>query len=73
MGMTISLYMLGLAIGIPTYGALSDHINPKKILGFGLVIYLLASILAIFSTNIHIFIVARLLQGLSAASALSLW
>ncbi|MED7789231.1 MFS transporter [Francisella sp. 19X1-34] len=73
MGMTISLYMLGLAIGIPTYGALSDHINPKKILGFGLAIYLLASILAIFSTNIHMFMIARLLQGLSAASALSLW
>lgn len=73
MGMTISLYMLGLAIGIPTYGALSDHINPKNILGFGLLIYILASVIAIFSTNIHIFMLARLLQGLSAASALSLW
>ena len=30
MGMTINLYMLGLAIGIPTYGALSDHISQKK-------------------------------------------
>lgn len=73
MGMTISLYMLGLAIGIPTYGALSDHISPKKILSLGIIIYILASIIATFSTNIHIFIIARLLQGLSAACALSLW
>ncbi|WP_224732664.1 MFS transporter [Francisella sp. SYW-9] len=73
MGMTISLYMLGLAIGIPIYGALSDHINPKKILSLGIIIYILASIIATFSTNIHIFVVARLLQGLSAACALSLW
>jgi MFS family permease len=34
---------------------------------------ILASIIAIFSTNIYIFMLARLLQGLSAASALSLW
>lgn len=73
MGMTISLYMLGLAIGIPTYGALADHINPKKILGFGLIIYIAASVIAIFSTDVYVFMLARLLQGLSAACALSLW
>ena len=33
----------------------------------------MANIIATFSTNIHIFIIARLLQGLSAACVLLLW
>ena len=73
MSLTVSFYMLGLAIGIPLYGAISDHIKTSQVLIFGLGLYILATLIAIFSPNISIFILARFLQGLSAASALCLW
>lgn len=73
MGLTVSFYMLGLAIGIPVYGTLSDHIKTSKVLAFGLALYIIANIIAIFSPNISTFLIARLIQGLSAASALCLW
>lgn len=71
--LSISFYMLGLAIGIPVYGALADHIKATKVLIFGLVLYIISNFLAIFSPNIDVFLIARLLEGLSAASALCLW
>ncbi|QEO57794.1 MULTISPECIES: MFS transporter [Francisella] len=73
MSLTISFYMLGLAIGIPIYGALSDHIKTSKVLAFGLILYIIANLIAILSPNISTFLIARLTQGLSAASALCLW
>lgn len=71
--LTVSFYMLGLAIGIPLYGAIADHIKTSKVLIFGLGLYIVANLIAIFSPNISIFILARFLEGLSAASALCLW
>ncbi|WP_119342846.1 MFS transporter [Facilibium subflavum] len=72
-GLTISFYMLGLAIGIPFYGAVSDHVPLKKVIAFGIILFILANTLAMLSSNIFVFITARALQGLSAASALCLW
>ncbi|AXA34603.1 MFS transporter [Francisella adeliensis] len=73
MGLTISFYMLGLAIGIPIYGTLSDYIKTSKVLAVGLTLYIVANLIAVFSPNISTFLVARLIQGISAASALCLW
>lgn len=73
MGLTVSFYMLGLAIGIPVYGTLSDHIKTSKVLAIGLILYIIANLIAVFSPNISTFLIARLIQGLSAASALCLW
>ncbi|WP_440617122.1 MFS transporter [Cysteiniphilum sp. 6C5] len=71
--LTVSFYMLGLAIGIPLYGAIADHIKTSKVLIFGLTLYIIANLIAIFSPNISTFIFARFVEGLSAASALCLW
>ncbi|WP_440994420.1 MFS transporter [Cysteiniphilum litorale] len=71
--LTVSFYMLGLAIGIPLYGAIADHIKTSKVLIFGLTLYIIANVIAIFSPNISTFIFARFIEGLSAASALCLW
>ncbi|WP_440683841.1 MFS transporter [Cysteiniphilum halobium] len=71
--LTVSFYMLGLAIGIPLYGAIADHIKTSKVLIFGLTLYIIANLIAIFSPNISTFIFARFIEGLSAASALCLW
>ncbi|GGF86740.1 MULTISPECIES: MFS transporter [Cysteiniphilum] len=38
--LTVSFYMLGLAIGIPLYGAIADHIKTSKVLIFGLTLYI---------------------------------
>lgn len=73
MGLTISFYMLGLAIGIPIYGTLSDYIKTSKVLAVGLTLYIVANLIAVFSPNTSTFLVARLIQGISAASALCLW
>jgi len=72
-GLTVSFYMLGLAIGIPLYGAISDHITKHKVLVSGLVIFIFANILAFIATNILTLLIARFVQGVGAAAALCLW
>ncbi|MBK2124189.1 MFS transporter [Fangia hongkongensis] len=71
--LTVGFYMLGLAIGIPLYGALSDHLSLKKVLLTGISLFIVGNIIAIFSHSVSMLIIARLIQGIGAASALSLW
>ncbi len=46
------------------YGPLSDIYGRRRIVLIGLIIFIVASILAIVSSNIYWFIVARILQGI---------
>ncbi len=72
MQQTITLYVLGLAVGQLVYGPVSDAIGRRPALLTGLVIYLVSSVVALFATTVEVLSAARLLQALGGAAGLSL-
>lgn len=71
--MTISFYMLGLALGMLFYGPLSDTFGRKKIISIGLLIYIIGVLVSIFGHTILVFSISRVIQAFGAAAVLSLW
>lgn len=65
MGLTMG--MIGLAVGQLILGPLSDHIGRKPVLIGAISLFVVASVVSIFSPTIHFFITCRLFQGLGAA------
>ena len=70
MQMTVSVYILGLAVGQLAYGPLSDRFGRRPVLMAGLVLYALAGLAAAFAPDVHSLIVARLLQALGGCAGL---
>jgi DHA1 family bicyclomycin/chloramphenicol resistance-like MFS transporter len=68
--LTLSLYLLGLAVSQLMLGPLSDRFGRKPVLLAGLLITAVASLAAIYSTSIEMLIVWRTLQALGASSGL---
>jgi DHA1 family bicyclomycin/chloramphenicol resistance-like MFS transporter len=68
--LTLSLYLLGLAVSQLLLGPLSDRFGRKPVLLGGLFITAAASIAAIYSTSILSLILWRTLQALGASSGL---
>ncbi|PID64261.1 MAG: hypothetical protein CR977_04150, partial [Gammaproteobacteria bacterium] len=71
-GLALGIYSLAQAVLQIPAGALSDIIGRKKVLYAGLILFLLGSLLATLTDNIDLLIVARLLQGMGAVSAVCL-
>ncbi|MBF0714787.1 multidrug effflux MFS transporter [Gemelliphila palaticanis] len=67
--LTLTGSMLGLGFGQLFIGPISDKYGRKKPIVFSLTIYILASILIIFSPNIYIIAALRFVQGFSAAGS----
>ncbi|TCB42865.1 Bcr/CflA family efflux MFS transporter [Acinetobacter terrestris] len=61
---TLPAYFLGLALGQLIYGPLSDRIGRKPPLYFGLLLYIVASMLCVFATSEWSLIAARILQAI---------
>ena len=72
-GLSLSIFLLGMALGQIVYGPLSDRIGRIKVLVSGMLLFSLASLLAAFSANFETFLVARFLQALGACSAAVIW
>ncbi|WP_233282063.1 multidrug effflux MFS transporter [Pseudomonas mangiferae] len=70
--MTISLYIIGLAIGQLFYGPLSDALGRRPMLMVGLSLYTLSGIAAVFAFNLHMLVAARLFQALGGCAGLAL-
>lgn len=68
--LTTSFAMIGLALGQFFFGPLSDAFGRKKIALTILVIYLLASLIAVFTTSLYFFLFLRLIQGLMAGGSI---
>lgn len=68
--LTISFAMIGLALGQFFFGPLSDAFGRKKIALTILVIYMLASLIAVFTTDLYFFLFLRLIQGLTAGGSI---
>ena len=67
--LTLTTAMIGLAVGQLLLGPLSDKFGRKKPLIISLVIYIISTVLIVFSSNIETMIVLRVIQGLSSAGS----
>lgn len=72
MQQTVTLYVLGLALGQLIYGPLSDALGRRPALLIGLAIYLMASLMALFASTVEWLVMARLLQALGGAAGITL-
>jgi DHA1 family bicyclomycin/chloramphenicol resistance-like MFS transporter len=72
MEMTISLYILGLAVGQLLYGPASDRFGRRPALLVGLSLFTIASVAGLFAPDVHTLIVARFFQALGGCSGLVL-
>ncbi len=65
---TLSLYLLGLAIGGLAFGPLSDRFGRRPMLLAGMAVYALGSLLCAMAPGIGTFLLGRLLQALGGAA-----
>jgi len=72
MGMTVSLYVLGLALGQPVYGPLADRFGRRPVLMAGLGLYTLAGLAAVLAPDAGTLVVARLFQALGGCAGVVL-
>ncbi|MCB0167331.1 MAG: multidrug effflux MFS transporter [Anaerolineae bacterium] len=63
----ISLLLLGLSIGQVIYGPLSDSIGRKPAIYGGFGLFIVGTLVSLFSTNFPMMLVGRVLQGIGAA------
>jgi DHA1 family bicyclomycin/chloramphenicol resistance-like MFS transporter len=70
--LTITLYLVGLAIGQLLYGPISDRLGRRPVLLGGLLLFTVASILTAVAPNPAILIGARILQSIGGCAGLVL-
>lgn len=63
----ISAYLITLAVLIPTSGWIADRFGARAIFTLALAIFTLASVFCGLSTEVHIFVAMRILQGVGGA------
>lgn len=67
--LTLTGSMVGLALGQLLIGPISDKYGRKKPLLISLIVYLISTVAIIFSPNIYLMAILRLIQGLASAGA----
>lgn len=72
MQQTITLYVIGLALGQLVYGPVSDAVGRRPALLLGLAVYFSAGVMALFAPTLEWLLVARLLQALGGAAGIAL-
>lgn len=70
--MGISMAMIGMGIGSVLWGSASDRYGRKPTLIVSLIIFVVSTIVSLFSPGITFFIVCRLFQGVGAGGAMVL-
>jgi DHA1 family bicyclomycin/chloramphenicol resistance-like MFS transporter len=68
--LTLTAFVIGLALGQLVAGPLSDALGRRKPLMVGVAIYIVASVLCAISPSIELLIAARALQAIGAAAGL---
>ncbi|WP_454684429.1 multidrug effflux MFS transporter [Ancylobacter moscoviensis] len=64
----VTAYLLGFGSAQLIYGTLADRFGRRAVLLFGLALYTLASVGAIFAGTLEVMLAARVLQGVGSAS-----
>ena len=62
--------MVGLAVGQLLFGPMSNRYGRKPVLLWTLLFFILSTLLCLFSNHIYVFVIFRLLQGISAAGSI---
>jgi DHA1 family bicyclomycin/chloramphenicol resistance-like MFS transporter len=70
--LTITLYLIGLAIGQLVYGPISDRFGRRPVLLAGLALFTLAGIATTAAPNAWLLVIARILQSIGACAGLVL-
>lgn len=70
--LTLSGFLVGLAVGQLIVGPVSDAVGRKKLMVGGAVVAMIAAVLAALSPDIEILILARLIQGLGSGACVVL-
>lgn len=68
--LTLSFAMIGLALGQFLFGPISDVFGRKRIATILMMIYLVATFLSILTGHLTIFLILRLIQGLTSGGAI---
>lgn len=68
--MSLTMSMLGLALGQLFVGPLSDKYGRKKLLLFSLVAFVVSTVLCVFAPDVFLFDAFRLLQGMAASGGI---
>jgi len=71
--LSLSIFLLGMALGQLIYGPMSDRIGRKKMLFVGMTIFVLSTALVSVSNSIELFLIARFGQALGACSGTVIW
>ncbi|MCS4296711.1 MULTISPECIES: Bcr/CflA family multidrug efflux MFS transporter [Acinetobacter] len=69
---SLPAYFLGLVIGQLVYGPISDRFGRKPPLYFGLTLFVIASVLCIFTTQINQLLMTRVLQALGGCVGMAM-
>ena len=69
---TVSIYILGLAVGQLAYGPLSDRYGRRPLLLAGLALYTVAGLAAALAPGVRTLLAARLVQALGGCAGLAL-
>ena len=64
----ITMIFLGLGFGQLIFGPLSDSFGRKPLVYFGFLIFILASLVCVFSTTLEMMIFGRILQGVGLSA-----
>ena len=70
--LSMTTFFLGLMLGQPFYGPLSDRLGRKRPLVGGMMLFVLASIACSLATAAPVLIAGRFLQGLGSGSAIAI-
>lgn len=68
--LTISLYLVGLAIGQIIYGPISDRFGRKPIIVLSFALYCAATLICLTSTSIAMLVAGRFLQALGVSGSI---
>lgn len=70
--LTLTAFLIGVALGQLVFGPLSDRIGRRLPLLIGALVFVAASVATVFAPTLEVLIAARLLQGLSGAAGMVL-
>ncbi|MEK3772293.1 multidrug effflux MFS transporter [Paenibacillus sp. FSL R7-0048] len=66
--LTLSIYFIGFALGVFSWGWLSDFIGRRSSMLAGLLVYGMGSLMCFYSESIHLLLVSRFIQAFGAAT-----
>ncbi|MEJ5996235.1 Bcr/CflA family efflux MFS transporter [Pedobacter sp. Du54] len=71
--LTFSIFLLGLGVGSPLSGYLSDSLGMRRSLLAGLILFIISSIGCAISSSIAMLLLCRVLQAISVSAAATIW